>query len=67
MSHHSHAIALAALVAISVPLQVDAIWPFQSNEPSVNKVEGLVNVGALGLEGVSGTIAAFGDWNGDQS
>ncbi|KAJ9112839.1 hypothetical protein QFC20_002167 [Naganishia adeliensis] len=66
MFQHSHAVALAFLLA-SAPLRVDAGWPFQSSEPSSNKVEGLVNVGALGLEGVSGTIAAFGDWNGDQS
>jgi integrin alpha FG-GAP repeat containing protein 1 len=66
MFHHSRTVALAFLLA-AAPLQVDAGWPFQSSEPSANKVEGLINVGALGLEGVSGTIAAFGDWNGDQS
>jgi hypothetical protein len=65
MLQHNHAAALTFLLAAAV--RVDAAWPFRPTEPSANKVEGLVNVGALGLEGVSGTIAAFGDWNGDQS
>jgi hypothetical protein len=62
-----HNPALAVLLLIASSAHVHAIWPFQPKEPSANKFEGLINVGPLGLENVTGTVAAFGDWNGDQS
>lgn len=30
------------------------------------KYEGLINAGGLGLNGIDGQVAAWGDWNGDQ-
>lgn len=58
---------LGLLWATSTTLPVEAVWPFQAKEASTSKFEGLINVGGLGLETASGTLAAFGDWNGDQS
>ncbi|KAJ9127497.1 hypothetical protein QFC24_000906 [Naganishia onofrii] len=58
---------LGLLFAASTPLRVEGLWPFQAKEVSTSKFEGLIDVGGLGLDSVPGTLAAFGDWNGDQS
>lgn len=58
---------LGLLLAASTPLRVEGLWPFQAKEVSTSKFEGLIDVGRLGLDSVPGTLAAFGDWNGDQS
>ncbi|KAJ9119554.1 hypothetical protein QFC22_003263 [Naganishia vaughanmartiniae] len=67
MSRRQRLTWLGLLWASSTPLPVEGIWPFQAKEASTSKFEGLITIGGLGLEAVSGTLAAFGDWNGDQS
>lgn len=55
-------ILFAALVATSLhPAQ--AVWPFKQNRFAA---EALIDAGALGLDGVTGRVVAYGDWNGDQ-
>jgi integrin alpha FG-GAP repeat containing protein 1 len=40
------------------------LWPFKEKR---FKDEGFIFAGGLGLEGFTGSVVAFGDWDGDQS
>jgi len=56
---------LLVLTLTAEVLGVGAMWPFTDHTEQPYTVEGMVDVGALGIEG-TGRVVAVGDWDGDQ-
>lgn len=57
------ACASALLLSATTFSGVDALFGIGEKR---FKYEGLINAGDLGLDGIKGQVAAWGDWNGDQ-
>lgn len=60
--HASASLAIVILLSIAID-PVSALFGLGDKR---FKYEGLINSGDLGLGQIDGSIAAFGDWNGDQ-
>ena len=54
---------LAALVVTACIVPAQAVWPFKQKR---FEAEAFIDAGPLGLEAVTGRVAAVGDWDGDQ-
>lgn len=54
---------LLVLTLTAEVLGVQAIWPFTEQVAQQSRVEGMIDVGSLGIEG-TGRVVAVGDWYG---